>query len=47
MKVLDKKIGDVKYTKNEINLPKKFVEESKLKDKETYVEQKKIVIRKK
>ena len=34
MKVLDKKIGKIEYTKYRINLPKQVVEDSGLKDKE-------------
>jgi len=34
MKVLDKKVGDKEYIKYRVNLPKKVVEESGLKDKE-------------
>jgi len=34
MKVLDKKVGDKKYVKYRINIPKKVAEESKLLDKE-------------
>jgi len=46
MKVLDKKVGDTEYIKYRINLPKKIVEESGLKDKEIMIklEGKKIVI---
>ena len=46
MKVLDKKVGDTEYIKYRINLPKKVVEESGLKDKEIKVveEKGKIVI---
>lgn len=46
MKVFDKKIGDKKYIKYRINLPKKLVEKSKLLDKElkTRVEKNKIII---
>jgi len=37
MKVLDKKVGYTEYIKYRINLPKKVVEESGLKDKEVKV----------
>ena len=37
MKVLDKKIGEIEYIKYRINLPKKVVEDSGLKDKEIKV----------
>ena len=49
MKVLDKKIGGIKYIKYRINLPKKVVEDSKLLEKElTAREEKgKIIIEKK
>lgn len=41
MKVLDKKVGDTEYIKYRVNLPKKVVEESGLKDKEVKVSEKK------
>jgi len=46
MKVLDKKIGDTEYIKYRVNLPKKIVEDSGLKDKEVIVrlEEDKIII---
>lgn len=46
MKVLDKKVGNTKYIKYRINLPKKIVEDSKLLDKEVKVklEKKRIII---
>ena len=49
MKVKDKKVGDVEYYKYRINLPKKIVEDSGLKEKEVKVklEGKIIVIEKK
>lgn len=34
MKVLDKKVGNTKYIKYRVNLPKKVVEDSKLLDKQ-------------
>jgi len=37
MKVLDKKVGDTEYIKYRVNLPKKVVEDSGLKDKEVKV----------
>ena len=37
MKVIDKKVGDTTYIKYRINLPKKVVEDSGLKDKEIKV----------
>ena len=37
MKVLDKKVGETTYIKYRINLPKKVVEDSGLKDKEIIV----------
>ena len=48
MKVLDKKVGDVEYTKFRINLPKQVVEDSGLKEKEVKVreEKGKIIIEK-
>jgi len=48
MKVVDKKVGDTTYIKYRINLPKKVVEDSGLKDKEVKVvlEGKKIIIEK-
>jgi len=48
MKVLDKKIGNTKYIKYRINLPKEVVEESKLLDKEikARTEKGKIIIEK-
>ena len=48
MKVLDKKIGDTKYIKYRINLPKDVVEKSKLLEKEVKVrlDKNKIVIEK-
>jgi hypothetical protein len=46
MKVLDKKVKNVKYIKYRINIPKKVVEGSKLLDKEVKAraENKKIII---
>ena len=46
MKVFDKKIGDTTYIKYRINLPKKIVEDSGLKNKEVEIrlEKKKIII---
>lgn len=41
MKVLDKKVDDKKYIKYRINLPKKVVEDSGLKDKEIKVKENK------
>ena len=41
MKVVDKKVGDIVYYKYRINLPKKVVEDSGLKDKEIKVREKK------
>jgi len=48
MKVLDKKVGDKEYIKYRVNLPKKVVEESGLKDKEVKAraEKDKIIIEK-
>lgn len=48
MKVVDKKVGDTTYIKYRINLPKKIVEESGLKDKKIKVsiDGKKIIIEK-
>jgi len=48
MKVFDKKVGDTTYFKYRINLPKKLVEESGLKDEEVKakIEKKKIIIEK-
>jgi len=37
MKVVDKKVGDITYIKYRINLPKKVVEDSGLKDSEVKV----------
>jgi nitrogen fixation/metabolism regulation signal transduction histidine kinase len=46
MKVLDKKIGNTKYIKYRINIPKKVAEDSELLDKEVQAraEKKKIII---
>lgn len=46
MKVLDKKIGEIEYTKYRINLPKRVVEDSHLLDKEIIAkaEKNKIII---
>lgn len=46
MKVIDKKVGDTTYIKYRVNLPKKVVEDSGLKDREVKVtnQNKKIVI---
>jgi len=41
MKVLDKKIGDTKYIKYKINIPKNVAEDSKLLDKDVVVKLKK------
>lgn len=41
MKVIDKKVGDTTYIKYRVNLPKKVVEDSGLKDKEVKVTEKK------
>lgn len=48
MKVLDKKVGDTKYIKYRINLPKEVVEKSNLLNKEikARVEKEKIIIEK-
>ena len=48
MKSVDKKVGDTTYFKYKINLPKKVVEDSGLKDKEVNVklEGKRIIIEK-
>lgn len=48
IKVLSKKVGDVKYDKYILNLPKKVVENSKLigKDLKAKVEKEKIIIEK-
>ena len=48
MKVKDKKVGDTQYIKYRVNLPKKIVEDSGLKEKEVIVklEGKKIIIEK-
>lgn len=48
MKVLDKNVGDTKYIKYRINLPKKVVEETRLLDKEVTVraEKDRIIIEK-
>jgi len=48
MKVLDKEIGNIKYIKYRINIPKKVAEDSKLLDEEVVVklEKGKIIIKK-
>ena len=48
MKVLDKKVGDTKYIKYRINIPKKVAEDSGLLDKEVKVrlEKDKIIVSK-
>ena len=48
LKVFSKKVGDVKYDKYIINLPKQIVEDSKLlgKDLKEKIEKEKIVIEK-